>query len=145
MQSIFISSTFRDMQFERDALQEKVLPALNEQARKYGQSVSFCDLRWGIDTSQMEEETGSVKVLEVCLDEIDRSKPPMVVIIGERYGWIPPETLISDVASRKKLQLEHLRKSITSLEIEYGALSRENGAENTLFYFREVENGMPEE
>ena len=42
----------------------------------------------------METNEGSKKVLEVCLDEIDRCQPPMVVLLGYRYGWIPDEKLI---------------------------------------------------
>ena len=104
MSTIFVSSTFKDMHRERDALQEQVLPALNEQAAPYGQSLSFCDLRWGINTSELDSEDGSRKVLDVCLEEIDRCNPPMIVILGDRYGWIPSEGLVSDTAARKNLQ-----------------------------------------
>lgn len=45
MKTIFVSSTFKDMHFERDAIQEQVLPEVNHEAAKYGQRVSFCDLR----------------------------------------------------------------------------------------------------
>lgn len=144
MKTIFISSTFRDMHFERDAIQETVMPRINEAARKYGQSVSFCDLRWGINTDDLETEAGSRKVLDVCLDEIDRCQPPMVVILGDRYGWIPDGALIQTAAERKQIQLNSLRKSVTALEIEYGALSNSSRAENTLFYFREFEGVWPE-
>ena len=82
MNTIFVSSTFRDMQMERDALQTRVLPALNETAEQYGQTVSFCDLRWGIDTSDLESEEGSRKVLDVCLDEIDRCIKRADALIG---------------------------------------------------------------
>lgn len=143
MKTIFVSSTFKDMHFERDIIQESVLPAVNAEARRYGQSVSFCDLRWGISTEELESEEGSRKVLEVCLDEIDRCKPPMVVILGDRYGWIPPDDLIVSAASYKKLQLDHLKKSVTALEIEYGALSGAHAADRTLFYFREIANDPP--
>lgn len=143
MKTIFVSSTFKDMHFERDAIQENVLPAVNAQARRYGQSVSFCDLRWGISTEELESEEGSRKVLEVCLDEIDRCKPPMVVILGDRYGWIPSDGLIADAAAYKKLQLDHLKKSVTALEIEYGALRGEKTPDRTLFYFREITNDPP--
>ena len=51
MKTIFVSSTFRDFQRERDVLHDRVLPELNRQARRYGEAVSFCDLRWGVDTS----------------------------------------------------------------------------------------------
>lgn len=144
MKTIFVSSTFRDMHFERDAIQEQVMSRINEIARKYGQSVSFCDLRWGINTDELESEAGSRKVLDVCLDEIDRCQPPMVVILGDRYGWIPEGPLIQSTAQRKQMQLDSLRKSVTALEIEYGALSNHRRSENTLFYFREFDGPWPE-
>ncbi len=144
MSTIFVSSTFRDMHYERDALQEKVLPVLNEQAVRYGKNLSFCDLRWGINTADLDSEVGSQKVLDVCLEEIDRCNPPMVVILGERYGWIPSEGLVENVAARKKLQLDHLRKSVTALEIEYGVFSRIHTNQKLLFYFREIKNQVPE-
>jgi len=39
--SIFVSSTFRDMQAERDALRDFVLPLVNEFASKFGRTVDF--------------------------------------------------------------------------------------------------------
>lgn len=144
MKTIFVSSTFRDMHFERDAIQDQVMPRINAAARKYGQSVSFCDLRWGINTDDLESDAGSRKVLDVCLDEIDRCQPPMVVILGDRYGWIPESSLIETAAQRKQMQLDSLRKSVTALEIEYGALASSERSENTLFYFREFDGPWPE-
>ena len=93
MKNIFISSTFRDMQAERDLVQEKVLPALRKEAGNYGDTVGVIDLRWGVDTSTLETDEGSAKVLTVCLDEIDRSHPYMLIFLGERYGWIPEGVL----------------------------------------------------
>lgn len=140
MKTFFVSSTFKDMNFERDAIKEITLPMLNSYAKKYGQSVSFCDLRWGIDTSDMDEEEGSRKVLRFCLDEIDRCQPPLVIILGERYGWIPPKELVKGIADYKSLIIEDYEKSVTSLEIEYGALSPEKQKCNTLVYIREMKD-----
>ena len=39
---IFVSSTFKDMHYERDLIHEKVLPQLNSMAAEYGDSVAFC-------------------------------------------------------------------------------------------------------
>lgn len=140
MRTIFVSSTFSDMQLERDAIQDIVMPILNERAKEYGDSVSFCDLRWGIDTSELESEESSRKVMDVCLDEIDRCEHPMIVILGERYGWIPEEHMVSELATNKNLALDDYKKSITALEIEYGALQTKQKLEHTLFYIRHVEN-----
>lgn len=145
MKTIFVSSTFKDMHYERDIIHEKVMPDLNEYAAEYGESVSFCDLRWGVNTSDLESEEGSRKVLSVCLDEIDRCRPYMIVILGERYGWIPEEQLIAETIQEKKdFALDELEKSVTALEIEYGALTQKEQLKRTLFYFREFEDeNMP--
>ena len=144
MNSIFVSSTFRDMQFERDAIRDISAPIINETAKEYGEKVSFCDLRWGINTEDLDDEISERKVLSVCLDEIDRCNPPMIVILGDRYGYMPASRLISDIAKRKELQLDDYRKSVTALEIEYGALLTKPKLSNTLFYFREIDGILPE-
>lgn len=144
MNSIFVSSTFRDMQLERDAMRDICAPIINEIAKEYGEKVSFCDLRWGINTEDLDNEISERKVLSVCLDEIDRCSPPMVVILGDRYGYMPSSNLISDIAKRKELQLDDYKKSVTALEIEYGALLTEPKTSNTLFYFREIDGIIPE-
>ena len=143
MKTIFVSSTFRDMHYERDSIHERVTPALNELARQYGESVSFCDLRWGVNTGELESEEGSRKVLSVCLEEIERCRPYMLVILGERYGWIPSRELIAGAAGRAHFALEELEQSVTALEIEYGALADPEQMERTLFYFRGFEGEVP--
>lgn len=141
MKTIFVSSTFKDFQRERDALRDRVLPQINAIAKEYGETVDFCDLRWGINTSELDSAETAHKVLSVCLDEIDRCSPPMIVILGYRYGWIPdnPETMATELKKRS-LDLEDLEISVTALEIEYGGLSSDKKRNNTLFYFREIEN-----
>ncbi len=132
MKNIFISSTFIDMQAERDLVQERVLPALRDEARKYGDNVGVIDLRWGVDTSTLETEEGAAKVLQVCLDEIDRSHPYMLIFLGERYGTMMREDQIAkSVRGREdKYTTDDYVKSITALEVEYGALSEKYGELN---------------
>lgn len=74
MIKIFVSSTFKDMDYERDILHDEIVPELNEYASQYGEQVELCDLRWGIDTTGYDEVEGSKKILSVCLDEIERCK-----------------------------------------------------------------------
>jgi len=145
MKTIFVSSTFNDMQYERDAIREISMPIINSHAEKYGESVSFCDLRWGVNTTDLESDTGSKKVLDVCLNEIDRCRPYMVVILGDRYGWIPDSTVVGSVAAQKKFDLQDLEMSVTALEIEYGSLSSGADLSHTLFYFRDFEGVVPDE
>ena len=82
---VFISSTFRDMNAERDHLVRVVFPELKERMTKRRLYLVDVDLRWGIT----EEEAEHGKVLEVCLDEIERCRPFFIGILGERYGSVP--------------------------------------------------------
>ncbi len=138
MQKIFISSTFRDFQTERDYIRSIVQPKLSLECKKFGVEVSFTDLRWGIDTAGVSEEQYEKKVLSVCLNEINHSKPYMIVLLGERYGYIADEMIIHNVAVQKELQLEDERISATQLEIEYGALCEAAKDNNVFFYIRRM-------
>lgn len=55
MRNIFVSSTFQDMHIERDAIRQKVFPAINREASSHNDHIGFCDLRCGIDTSTLNE------------------------------------------------------------------------------------------
>jgi hypothetical protein len=135
-ESIFISSTFRDMQSERDALRDFVLPRVNEYAAKHGRAVEIIDLRWGVDTSAISEAEQNKIVLRTCLDEIKRSRPFFIGLIGDRYGWIPPRTEMEAALESVDFSLDDMDKSVTALEIEYGVLRSEEPP-ICLFYFRE--------
>ncbi len=137
MKSIFVSSTFKDMHTERDALMLKAIPELNEFAKDFGQSVRFVDLRWGINNENETEDEANKKVLSVCLREIDETRPYMIILIGERYGWIPTGDLMERAVAEKEYETDNFDKSVTELEIEYGAFSKKGMLKRCLFYFRE--------
>lgn len=136
MRPIFVSSTFKDMQFERDLLKTKVAPLLDVYLKKYGETISFSDLRWGVNTTELDEASANKKVLKICLDEIDNCKPYIIVFIGERYGWIPPKSLIEEELNEKDLKGIDSNISVTNLEIEYGAFLNPDLEGRVLFYFR---------
>lgn len=122
-----------------------VVPYLDNKLTKYGESIRFGDLRWGVNTSKLSEEESSKKVLKVCLDQIDDCKPYMIVFIGERYGWIPSQDLIKSAALLKNIEIKE-DISVTQLEIEYGALLNPDFEGRILFYFRELDKeGMSAE
>ncbi|NCB41976.1 MAG: DUF4062 domain-containing protein [Clostridia bacterium] len=137
MKNIFVSSTFKDMQYERDMLQMVVMPEIDSFSMAYGETVSFTDLRWGINTGDLDTEEGAQKILSVCLDEIDKCRPYMVVLLGERYGWIPNQNLMGRISADRNLEDADLEKSVTALEIEYGAMIDKDRLPYCLFYFRE--------
>ena len=82
---IFISSTFKDLQAERNYLVDNIFPLLREMAAKRNVSLSEIDLRWGIT----EEESQQNKVIEMGLDEIEYSHSFAIGILGVRSGWPP--------------------------------------------------------
>lgn len=139
MKSIFISSTFKDMQVERDLLHERIFPRLRRVIAEYGEDVQELDLRWGVDTANMTEEESGRLVLKVCIDAIDRCLPFIIVLLGERYGWIPREDIIASANDTRVNEQYQPGMSITNLEIQYGALKEEEVLERCVFCMRNPE------
>ena len=136
-QPLFISSTFTDMMAERDALRDFVFPELAERLRARHIHLEPIDLRWGVETSnKKEQEEKELLVLKVCLDEIDRCKPFLIGIIGDRYGWAPPAGRMKAAENEKNFISAIENKSITALEIEYGVLANTEQMKRSRFYFR---------
>ena len=92
---VFISSTFNDFQCERWVLQQIVFPRLKEKCQQHGAEFLGVDLRWGISP----ERSSRSKTIQTCFDEIERCqrlspKPNFVLLLGQRYGYIPiPEVI----------------------------------------------------
>lgn len=92
---LFISSTFADMQRERTLLQSRVFPAIHRQCTLKGWRFEAIDLRWGITAQQ----TANNLTLDICVAEVERCRdisprPNLLILCGQRYGWIPlPDTL----------------------------------------------------
>lgn len=124
---IFISSTFQDMQGERDCLMKHVFPKLKELAARRSVTLTPIDLRWGVT----QEESKSGKVVELCLHEIDRCRPFFIGILGERYGWSPQ---FEDISANSMLldQYQWLKEdidnglSLTEIEMQYAVLRQQN-------------------
>lgn len=128
---VFVSSTFSDLIAERDHLARHTFPSLEKKSGDLGFIFSAIDLRWGITDEQVAE--GSV--LPICLDAIDRSRPFFIGILGERYGWVPDDVTGHGRSGADWLEAEHGR-SITELEMVYGALSKAPDEVNAFFYQR---------
>ena len=141
--NIFVSSTFRDMQAERDHLKKHVLPRLQEELLPYGITVNMTDLRWGIDTSEEDEVAREEKVLHVCLDAISRDRPYFIGLLGGRYGWIPAEDrvgrLVNALSDEDRGLLHDVSgKSVTEIEILFGALANSDVFRHSFFFFRNL-------
>jgi telomerase protein component 1 len=111
---VFISSTFRDMQAERDHLVRFVFPRLREQLLPRRIHLVDVDLRWGVTSEQ--------DATQVCREIINECRPRFLCMLGGRYGWVPPGK----------------NRSITADEVHYGVLDqtlKDRGF--AYFYFRD--------
>eukprot|EP00697_Spironema_sp_BW2_P013175 gnl/Spiro4/3142_TR1527_c0_g1_i1.p1 gnl/Spiro4/3142_TR1527_c0_g1~~gnl/Spiro4/3142_TR1527_c0_g1_i1.p1 ORF type:complete len:312 (-),score=72.44 gnl/Spiro4/3142_TR1527_c0_g1_i1:62-928(-) len=131
---IFFSSTFRDMQLDRDVIMKRVLPQLNDFCALRGVTLTYADLRWGLT----EEMTAHGDCVKLCLDEISRSQV-FVGHLGARYGWIPDLQQASQVSQATVAAYPWIAGmhgiSVTEMEIEYG-LFQGPKSRPALFYFR---------
>ena len=138
---IFLSSTFSDMDEERTAL-VRLFHKLKLEANKRCATISLIDLRWGVTVS--ESRTG--KVLSVCLNEIENSRPFFIGLLGSRYGYTPEA---SELEKNPELMERYpwIEKdiahgmSITEIEMQYGALRNQEDID-AAFFIKDY-NGMP--
>jgi len=136
---VFLSSTFKDMHAERDHLRHVIFPALAEDLRERRCHLEPIDLRMGVETVELaDEEAKELQVLKVCLNEIDRSRPFLLVLLGDRYGWVPPEARMRAAAQEAGFATLVGGKSVTALEIEFGILRKDPAQRRRcLFFFRD--------
>lgn len=93
---LFISSTFSDFIIERNILNDDIFPEIDKFCQAQGYNFQLIDLRWGVNN----EAALSQSTLDICLDEVKRCrtlspKPNFLLMVGERYGWIPLPAKIS--------------------------------------------------
>ncbi len=129
---VFISSTFRDMQQERDRLVKFIFPQLRKLCESRAVVWNEVDLRWGIT----ETESCEGKVLPLCLAEIERCRPYFIGLLGERYGWVP-ESYPKNLTNEQPWLKEHLHHSVTELEIIHGVFKSPKMQDRSRFYFRD--------
>jgi len=110
---LFISSTFSDFQVEREVLQTNIFPEIKEYCTSKGYTFQPIDLRWGVS----EEAQIDQKALEMCIQEVQSCKkhdyPNFLIMIGDRYGWIPLPNII------EKTEFELILQNIDIQEHKY--------------------------
>ncbi len=143
---VFLSSTFRDLNHEREVLMKKIFPEIKAICRAKGITVTEVDLRWGIT----DEEAVLGRIMRTCMEEIDRCRPYFIGFLGGRYGYIPDYVeiskdayLLSDYPWMEDAILDEL--SITEMEFRYGGLDEqgkyaagEGMLPHPLFYFKKT-------
>ena len=145
---VFVSSTFRDFHAERDAIRSTVVPALDAALAPYGARIEMLDLRWGVDTTEVADETlAHQQVLDVCLGEVDRCRPLFLGLIGDRFGWIPPSGRLVEAAGRAGITAEDLPSvrgrglSVTALEVWHGII---HGQSDSVVALRSLTGQIPD-
>lgn len=142
---VFISSTFRDFYAERDYLVKYIFPEIREWCYQWKLHFVDIDLRWGVT----EEQAKSGKVIDICLQEVDGSRPFFVCMLGNRYGWIPDKKDIPEETLSHYHKLEDKDLSITHMEIHHAVFEPLNADKlfdeipHSFFYFRD-ENVVPD-
>ncbi len=142
---VFISSTFRDMEAERDHLNAIIFPQVAQYCAKRFIRFIPIDLRWGIP----EENSRNGLVLSTCLEEIDNSRPFFIGILGGRYGWMPTNSELNGLRIGEQ-QLKWVKDkmadsaSITEMEMEYAVL-RDMTIPYASFFIRSDEFNVTEE
>jgi tetratricopeptide (TPR) repeat protein len=148
---VFISSTFRDMSDEREAIMKKAIPELQKLAKQRGVFLTAVDLRWGITSDQTNEGN----TMNICLAEVDRCRPYFVGLLGQRYGWSQPtprsketgllneaDQLLKKTFDRAQINYpwlgDYRDRSVTELEVRHAVLNdlQSDSASRALFYLR---------
>jgi len=149
---LFISSTFSDFAKEREILQKEVFPEIKRYASSKSLSFQPIDLRWGVKSeAQLDQRT-----LDLCLKEVQMCKthphPNFLVMLGERYGWIPLpfaieetefKTLLEHISdeSQKQLLLEWYSLDKNQLPVSY-TIKERSGIYAIWENWEEVENEL---
>ena len=128
----FISSTFRDLQEEREELVKHVFPKLRKLCEERGVTWREVDLRWGVTEARAEHGD----VLPICLAEIERCRPYFIGLLAERYGSLP-QKIPTQLLKEEPWLAEYGERSLTELEIIHGVLRNPAMAGRACFYFRD--------
>jgi hypothetical protein len=131
---VFISSTFRDMQAERDHLVRFVFPKLRQELLLRRIRLADVDLRWGVPEKNADGEKANS--WEYCRQWIDRVEPFFVCILGQRYGWVPEPEQLKAREDRQRQQGE--KRSIADMEVRHAALNTKL-KRRSYFYLRATE------
>ncbi|KAL4237053.1 hypothetical protein ACF0H5_005437 [Mactra antiquata] len=153
---VFVSSTFRDFQKEREEIIKKAFREINRVCTNRGVFFTYVDLRWGITS----EQTSDGKTIAICLQEIDRCRPYFICLMGERFGWSQrtgeTDELLNttyDFAIDNNPNLSWIKQyrfdtSVTQLEVMHGVLNAKptDDMSHGFFYMREPykEGELPE-
>lgn len=99
---VFVSSTFSDLELERNALQDQVFHKLEQLCLQNGFQFQAIDLRWGVSSEAGLDH----RTMQICFNELRRAQdispePNFLILLGNRYGSPPLPEQISQVEFEK--------------------------------------------
>ena len=141
---VFISGTFVDLTEEREHLTAHVFPEIRRLCRERGVTFTEVDLRWGITERQARRH----KVVELCIDEIVRHTPYILLLAGDRYGWRPePKDLGGDprLLERYPWLMNAIveRRSLTEIEGLVTTARTPGMSDRVRLYFKHASDRIP--
>jgi hypothetical protein len=68
---------------------------------------------------------------------VRRCRPFLIVLIGDRYGWVPPVERMQAAAGEEGFDTDVAGRSVTDLEIDFGVLSDPERRQRSFFYIRD--------
>lgn len=135
---VFISSTFRDMQNERNVIVGSVFPLLRRRYKNQCVDITEVDLRWGITEKDIEK----LALLEICIAETLNCVPFFIGLVGENYGTLARLDEIKRLPPSYKRAIGMRSRedfpegvSLTELEMRAGVFTKKN-REYARFFIR---------
>jgi hypothetical protein len=138
---LFISSTFRDMYFEREFLVKHVLWQLKQWCDARRILLKEIDLRWGVTEHMSQAEKSTIAT---CLAGIDSSRV-FLCLLGQYRGWIPqPSEVSADTVERYPALGAVLGwRSATEIEVFHELSRAESPRHAAIFYRRQLLADIP--
>jgi hypothetical protein len=129
---VFVSATLHDLQAERDYLHKFTFKRLLQLCESRDVVLDVVDWQWGI----ADEDAAVENVLQLTLDELQRSRPYYIGLLGNLYGSAV-ENIPDELLKRWPLLAAYRRRSTTELEMVCGVLTDEAMRGRGFFYFRD--------
>lgn len=117
---VFIASTFRGMDSERDAIALAAIPAVNERLRGRGLGIAVypVDLRWGIETDERIDASIRQRIiLDTCVSEVRRCRPLFIGLLGGRHSALSDMGLAKGALDAAGLRDPGVPLSVTLIEM----------------------------
>ncbi len=140
---LFISSTFRDMYYEREYLIKNVLLELKSWCLERRLILSEIDLRWGVTEYMAKEQRLTIYK---CLRGVDASRPFFLCLLGQYRGWKPElcDMPSPTIESYPALAAMAGKNSATEMEILHALSGNEAQPICDAVFFRRMLKNIPE-